>query len=187
MTPDGFCISLPEWVEDVLPAEGEPLPGLDQRMALVLRLAQRNIEEHTGGPFAAAVFDSGHRLVSVGLNLVEYSGCSIAHAEIVAISLAQQALGTYRLTKKHELVVTAEPCAMCAGALPWSGIGRLVTAATDHDIRAIGFDEGDKPDSWQRPLQSRGIDVTSEFMREEGVRILNSYRAMGGSIYGGTD
>jgi tRNA(Arg) A34 adenosine deaminase TadA len=185
MMPDGFCISLPEWVAEALPPEHVPLPELDQRMELVLRLAQRNIEEHTGGPFAAAVFDSVHRLISVGLNLVEHSGCSIAHAEMVAISLAQKALGTYRLTKEHELVVTAEPCAMCAGALPWSGIGRLVTAATDQDIRAIGFDEGSKPANWQLPLQARGIHVTSEFMRVDGIRILNNYQAMGGKIYNG--
>lgn len=185
MTPDGFCISLPDWVADALPSEHYHLPELDQRMALVLRLAQRNIEEHTGGPFAAAVFDSGHRLISVGLNLVEHSGCSIAHAEMIAISLAQKAHGTYHLTKEHELIVSAEPCAMCAGALPWSGVGRLVTAAADHDIRAIGFDEGDKPGNWRLPLQARGIHVTSEFMREEAIGILNSYQAMGGNIYNG--
>jgi tRNA(Arg) A34 adenosine deaminase TadA len=187
MTPDGFCISLPGWVAEALPTGREPLPRLDQRMSLVLRLAQRNIEEHTGGPFAAAVFDSGHRLISVGLNLVEHSGCSIAHAEMVAISLAQKVLGTYHLAKDHELVVSAEPCAMCAGALPWSGIGRLVTAATDQDIRAIGFDEGDKPSDWQLPLQARGIHVTSELMRKEAIGILKSYQAMDGKIYSGTN
>ena len=185
MLPTGFGISLPDWVQEELPPDGTIVPDLEQRMGLVLSLARRNIEEHSGGPFAAAVFNSSAQLIAVGLNLVERSGCSIAHAELVAISLAQKALGTYRLPPGHELVVSAEPCAMCAGALPWSGIDALVSAATDSDIRAIGFDEGNKPENWHLPLESRGIRVMSEYRREDAVNILNRYQELGGAIYGG--
>lgn len=154
-------------------------------MRLVIHLARGNIEHGTGGPFAAAVFDKDHRLVAVGLNLVDTLKCSSAHAEIIALSLAEQRIGDYHLGKDYELVVTAEPCAMCAGAIPWSGIGRLVTSATDQDIRDIGFDEGAKPDDWRTPLLDRGIEVSSEVLRQESAALLQQYKAQGGPIYNG--
>lgn len=161
------------------------MPELHDRMRLVIHLAGKNIEHGSGGPFAAAVFDNNHHLVAVGLNLVESLKCSSAHAEIIALSLAEQRIGDYHLGKEYELVVTAEPCAMCAGAIPWSGIGKLVTSATDKDIRDIGFDEGTKPEDWRAPLLDRGIEVTSEVLREESVAILQRYLAQGGPIYNG--
>ena len=73
-------------------------PTLNDRMKAVIRLSQLNIDHQTGGPFAAAVFekDSG-KLISIGVNRVMPLNCSTAHAEIVAISLAQKKLGTYDL------------------------------------------------------------------------------------------
>lgn len=154
-------------------------------MRLVIRLARKNIEQGSGGPFAAAVFDRSHHLIAVGVNLVNRLQCSAAHAEIIALSLAEQKIGDYHLGSDYELVVSAEPCAMCAGAIPWAGIGRLVTSATDADIRAIGFDEGAKPEDWHQPLLERGIEVTSEVLREESVAVLQQYQAQGGPIYNG--
>jgi tRNA(Arg) A34 adenosine deaminase TadA len=154
-------------------------------MRLAIHLARCNIDNKTGGPFAAIVFDAAHRIVATGLNLVRTSNCSSAHAEILALSLAEHRTGRYHLDSSYELVVTAEPCAMCAGAIPWSGIGRLITSATDHDIRAIGFDEGSKPHDWRQPLLSRGIEVVSEILRNESVAVLNRYRDQGGLIYNG--
>jgi tRNA(Arg) A34 adenosine deaminase TadA len=178
-------ISLPKWVETELPDLDTPVLEIEDRMRLVTGLAGKNIE-HGGGPFAAAVFDDQKKLISIGLNRVIQSNCSSAHAEVMAISLAQQAIGHYALPHSYELVVSAEPCAMCAGAIPWSGIGHLVTAATDQDIRAIGFDEGSKPSDWKTPLLKRGISVTSEVLRAEAVAILERYRQQGGEIYNGS-
>lgn len=59
-----------------------------------------------------------------------------AHAEIVAIRQAAAALGNYRLTGAT-LYVTLEPCAMCAGAISFARIGRLVFAATDEKGGAV--------------------------------------------------
>jgi tRNA(Arg) A34 adenosine deaminase TadA len=180
-----FCIRLPDWVAAELPAGDPPLKHIDERMRLAIHLARCNIDNKTGGPFAAIVFDAAHRIVATGLNLVRTSNCSSAHAEILALSLAEHRTGRYHLDSSYELVVTAEPCAMCAGAIPWSGIGRLITSATDHDIRAIGFDEGSKPHDWRQPLLSRGIEVVSEILRNESVAVLNRYRDQGGLIYNG--
>ncbi|RMG51284.1 MAG: nucleoside deaminase [Gammaproteobacteria bacterium] len=178
-----LCLELPDWIEAHLPAG--PLPDVEQRMKLVLELAAGNIDHETGGPFAAAVFDSAHRLVAAGVNLVTRSRCSSAHAEIVALSLAEQACNDYRLPRGHELVISAEPCAMCLGAIPWSGVDGIVTSATDADIRAIGFDEGSKPENWAAALERRGIRVRRNLLRQQGRAVLERYRARGGEIYNG--
>lgn len=158
-------------------------------MALVLELTREQVRGGSGGPFGAALFasDSG-RLLAVGVNLVVASRCSIAHAEMVAIASAQQMFGQYDLRQAVPggcvLISSAEPCAMCLGALPWSGIDRLVCAARDADIRAIGFDEGHKPPDWVDGYARRGIGVTRDLRREEAIAVLQEYAAMGGEIYG---
>lgn len=157
-------------------------------MRFVIGLAEQNVIEGTGGPFAAAVFDAGTgRLVSAGVNLVTSLNSSIAHAEIIAIMLAQQRVGTYDLggagVPLCELVSSAEPCAMCLGAIPWSGVRRLVCGASGEDVAAIGFDEGAKPEGWQRELEARGITVTRDVCRNEAMAVLQRYAAQGGTIY----
>lgn len=180
-------ISLPQWLQEYMVSVA-CIPELVDRMAFVIEASRRNILEKTGGPFAAAVFerDSG-RLVSLGVNLVEREGLSLLHGEMVALALAQKALGTYDLgapgLPAHELVTSTEPCAMCFGALPWSGIRRLVTAARDGDARSIGFDEGPKPDDWRAALQERGIQVICDVHREQAVAVLRDYARGGGLIY----
>jgi tRNA(Arg) A34 adenosine deaminase TadA len=113
----------------------------------------------------------------------------VVHAEIVAIILAQQKLATFDLGAEGfpecELVTTTEPCAMCLGAIPWSGISSLVCGARDADVRKIGFDEGDKPDEWIKKLESRSIAVTRNILRDEAMAILQRYVDEGGIIYNG--
>jgi len=69
-------------------------------------------------------------VVSAGVNLVLSSGLSAAHAEVVALSLAQLRVGTWDLGAQdaadRELVVNWRPCAQCYGATMWSGVRRLV-------------------------------------------------------------
>lgn len=165
-----------------------PLQDPEARMRFVIELASRNIAEGTGGPFGAAVFerDSGV-LVAVGVNVVLASRCSLAHAEMVAIAGAQGRLGSHDLgapgMPAHELVSSCEPCAMCFGALPWSGIRRLVCGATDTDARAIGFDEGPRHADWMAELAARGIEVHRQVCREQARAVLERYRELGGDIY----
>jgi tRNA(Arg) A34 adenosine deaminase TadA len=185
-----IVLSLPDWVADFLPPPHRLYPSPEERMDLVLELARRNCRQQTGGPFAAAVFElESGRLVAVGLNLVVAAGCSVAHAELIALMLAQQRLGSFTLNApglpECDLVSSTEPCAMCLGAIPWAGIRRLVCGARDEDARAIGFDEGDKPADWIRLLERRHITVLRDVRREEARRILQDYAASGGLIYNG--
>ncbi len=179
---------LPVWVDDFLKSEPACFPTVEARMGFVIRLASHNVETGSGGPFGAAVFerDSG-LLVSVGVNAVIASHCSHAHAEMVALALAQQQRGTHDLSSPdlpaHELVTSCEPCAMCMGAIPWSGVKRVICGARDEDARAIGFDEGAKPDNWQAELAARGVEVLTGIRRNEAVAVLQRYAETNGMIY----
>ena len=182
-----ITLRLPEWVAQHLTEPKAPLETREQRMRLAIELAALNQEHGTGGPFGAAIFDADGRLVSVGVNLVVSSSCSFAHAEMLAIGTAQQRLGSYDLggpeRPTRELVASTEPCAMCMGAIAWSGVRRLVCGARDSDAREIGFDEGSKPDDWVGELETRGIAVIRDVCRDEARSVLRQYAESGGVIY----
>ena len=182
-----FRIDVPPWVVELLGRGPEVFSTDEERMRLAIALARENVERQTGGPFGAAVFDDEGRLVAPGVNLVVSSNCSILHAEIVAIALAQKKLGRYDIGDEgrslYSLAASAEPCAMCFWAIPWSGVTRLVCGARSEDARRIGFDEGPKPSGWQKALLKRGIRVTRDVLREEAVAVLDLYKALGGPIY----
>ena len=178
----------PAWMETVLPPPETRFPRVEDRMGLVIRLARENVRRGTGGPFGAAIFDlATHRLVAPGVNRVTTLGCSILHAEIMAMATAQRIVGDYDLGTAGpdgaELATSAEPCAMCFGAVPWSGVRRLVCGARDADARAIGFDEGPKLADWIGALEGRGIAVVRDVLRPEAVAVLREYAAGGGIIY----
>jgi tRNA(Arg) A34 adenosine deaminase TadA len=182
-------IALPEWLATAC-RDCPPLASEDERMRFVVELSRRNVETRSGGPFAAAVFEiASGRLVAAATNLVVASRCSAAHAEVLALSFAQQALGRHDLGAADlpamELVGSCEPCAMCLGALGWSGVRRVVCAATGADAETIGFDEGPKPADWAGELRRRGIEVAEGVLRAEAVAVLLTYRQLGGLIYNG--
>jgi tRNA(Arg) A34 adenosine deaminase TadA len=176
---DSFTITLPSWVAGALPAE--PLRTDEERMALVHRLAARNPGEGSGGPFAALVVESeSGRLVAAGVNGVLSNGLSMAHAEVVALGLAQARLGGWDLgaagLPAHELVVNWRPCAQCYGAVLWSGVRRLVVAGHGPELEELtGFDEGPVRDDWAEAFEARGIAVTVGVLREEAVAVFAEY------------
>lgn len=182
-------LQLPGWLEAFCAeAAGSSYADVDERMGLAIELARRNVEASTGGPFGAAVFEAqSGRLLAAGVNLVVAARCSVLHAEMVALMLAQQHLGRFDLGGAGfppcELVTSAEPCAMCFGAVLWSGVKRLVCAARQEDVERLGFDEGPKPADWPGELHRRGIIVARDVCRAEAVAVLTRYAATGGPIY----
>ena len=102
-------------------------------MRLVIQLSRSNAEHGPGEPFGAGVLDlETNRLITPGVNLVTTSNLSAAHAEIVAIMVAQQVVRLFDLGgpghSPYELVASTEPCAQCFGSVPWPGVRRLVRA-----------------------------------------------------------
>lgn len=183
-----ISIRLPEWLTTTMAEDNGSYADKASRMQLVINLGRRNIEQNTGGPFGAAIFDmDNHTLLAVGVNLVIPSNYSMAHAEMIAISNAQKRFNTFDLGSEGlprcELVTSTEPCAMCFGAIPWSGIRHLACGARDGDARAIGFDEGPKMGNWKEALNERGISVETDICRDEAAAVLNMYAALNGEIY----
>jgi tRNA(Arg) A34 adenosine deaminase TadA len=183
-----IVLQLPGWVESAQAGSEQVYLTVEERMRLVIKLAQMNIEHETGGPFGAAIFESDSgRLISAGVNLVESADCSVAHAEIIAIAVAQRVIGCYDLAGRedasYQLVTSTEPCAMCLGAIPWSGVRSVVCGARDEDARSIGFDEGHKPPDWVKSLENRGISVVRDVLREQAKAVLLEYGGRGGLIY----
>ena len=88
-------------------------------------------------PVGALIVDSENNIIATGFNEREAHQDPTAHAEIVAIRRAAQKLGTWRLDE-CKLVVTLEPCAMCAGAIAQSRINTLIFGAWDEKAGAVG-------------------------------------------------
>ena len=155
-------------------------------MDFVTQLSKQNVKQQTGGPFAAAIFNMDtQQLLSVGVNIVVPSHNCTNHAEMTAMILAQASLQTFNLAEHgdFELLTSCEPCAMCFGAMPWSGIKHLAYAATSADAESIGFDEGAKHPNWIAELEKRGINVTPEILRDKAAEVLKDYQQQSGTIY----
>jgi tRNA(Arg) A34 adenosine deaminase TadA len=183
-----LAVAHPDWLLREA-ALGQTFASEAERLRYAIELSRRNVLERTGGPFGAAVFEcESGRLVAAGVNRVEALSFSAAHAEVMALLSAQERLATYDLgalgLPRHALVSSAQPCLMCAGAVLWSGVVRLVYAASKQDVeRILGFDEGFLPRGWQRRLRRRGIAVSAGLLRQEARTVLELYRERGGTVY----
>jgi len=105
-------------------------------MREALAEAQRSLE--TGDvPVGAVVVDAAGRVIGRGRNAREATGDPTAHAEVVALRQAARERGEWRLDG-CSLVVTLEPCTMCAGALVLARVERLVFGADDPKAGAVG-------------------------------------------------
>ncbi|MFJ9708856.1 nucleoside deaminase [Streptomyces sp. NPDC101234] len=177
-----FRVSLPAWIDHELADVPAVVPDRADRMRLVHRLADRNWREGNGGPFAALVAerDTG-RIVSVGVNVVLASGVSSAHAEVLALGLAQIATGSWDLggdgVPAHELVVNWRPCVQCYGATLWSGVRCLAVAGEGPELEEITtFDEGPLGADWAEQFEARGIEVVGDVLRDEALTVFRDYR-----------
>lgn len=179
-----LTIKLPEWVNEL--AKSRRFSNDDSsRMALAIELARLS-SINGGGPFGAAIFDRNTgAFAGAGVNMVVAERNSVLHAEVVAIMMAESALGSYTLGggRQFEIFSSCAPCAMCLGAILWSGLSRLVCGAESDDARRIGFDEGPVFEESYSYLEKRGIEVVRGFMREQAVLALNGYAESGGVIY----
>jgi len=97
-------------------------------MKIALKEAERAFEEDEVPVGAVVVINN--KIISHGYNMVEKLKDPTAHAEIIALTSAFNSIGSKYLPDAT-LYVTVEPCLMCAGALHWSKVGKIVWGATD--------------------------------------------------------
>ena len=121
-------------------------------------------------PVGAVILNANGDLISTGNNQRELLNDSTAHAEIVAIRHAATALGNWRLDG-CTLVVTLEPCAMCAGAIAQSRISKVVFGAWDEKAGA----SGSVWDLLRDPRALHKIEVTSGVLEEECGAMLKEF------------
>jgi tRNA(Arg) A34 adenosine deaminase TadA len=186
-----FEVSLPQWAVEENQLLPECIPDVEQRMREVIRFAELNFDKKTGGPFAAGIFEKNSgKVVGIGVNRVVPANNSSAHAEIVAISLAQTKLATFDLggpgMPDFQIVVNGRPCAMCCGALPWSGVRSLVIGASGERIESLtGFDEGAVHPNWQQELEARGIEVIENVLAKDAEVVFQRFRDSDEPVYNG--
>jgi tRNA(Arg) A34 adenosine deaminase TadA len=187
--PESIQIPLPDWVGQIIDLD-RSYPTDQERVGLAVQLASENVQHGSGGPFGAAIFQSETGLlVGVGVNLVTTRQNCTLHAEMVAFMVAQGRLGSHTLHlpggPSHDLATSCEPCAMCLGGVLWSGVRRVLSAATRADAIALGFDEGPVfPESIDY-LEARGIAFMGGFHRPEARQVMERYVALGGAVYNG--
>jgi tRNA(Arg) A34 adenosine deaminase TadA len=188
---------MPEWTHSFVDSiKDKEFDSDEEMMKVAIDLARFNVIEGTGGPFGCAIFETDKKsgkskIFSVGANRVTTLNNSTLHGEMVAIQFAQKKLKTFALKdpsgeKEYALFTSCEPCAMCLGGTFWSGVSRMVCAATKADAEAIGFNEGPVfPESYDA-LENAGIRVHRKVLQGDGATVLKMY-AETGIIYNGQD
>lgn len=141
--------------------------------AMGLALAEARAALATGDvPVGAVVLDAGGVVVGRGRNEREASGDPTAHAEVLALREAARTRGEWRL-EGCTLVVTLEPCVMCAGAIVAARVPRLVLGAWDPRVGATGS-------AWdlvRDPRQNHFVEVHPGVRRAECEHMLAEFFA----------
>jgi len=119
-------------------------------------------------PVGALIIDPSGRIVSTGTNERESKSDPTAHAEIVAMRKA--ATNGWRLDN-HTLVVTLEPCAMCAGAIAQARISKVIFGAWDEKAGAAGS----VWDVLRDPRAIHRVEVESGVLQEECAALLSEF------------
>jgi tRNA(adenine34) deaminase len=121
-------------------------------------------------PVGAIVVNEAGEILGTGQNLREQSNDPTAHAEVIAIRQAAEKIGSWRLDDLT-IVVTLEPCAMCAGAVLQSRIKRLVFGAWDEKAGAVGS----VMDVIRDPRALTKVEVIAGIMEKECSQVLSDF------------
>ena len=129
---------------------------MNAHLLATIDLATRNVASG-GGPFGAMIVRDG-AVIATGVNQVTPTLDPTAHAEVVAIRAACQAIGDFRLTG-CTLISSCEPCPLCLSAALWARVDKVIYAADRHDAAAAGFDDREfyelfskSRDEWDLPV-----------------------------------
>ena len=135
----------------------------------------RRAAAHGNHPFGAVLVDHDGTVLIESENAYMPSGDGTAHAERL---LCTQACTTYgaEVLRRSTLYSSSEPCAMCAGAIYWAGIGRLVYGLSEHALRAITGNHPENP-TLDLPCRTvfasgqRAVDVAGPMLEDEAARV----------------
>ena len=139
----------------------------NQFMQQAIELASANTDEV---PVGAVIVNSAGEVIATGVNKTNTDNDPTAHAEIIAIREAAMKLSSWRL-ENTTLIVTLEPCVMCAGAIKTARIPRVVFGAWDERVGGSGSRYDILRDSRLGPE----VEVISGVMETECSELLTEY------------
>jgi len=144
---------------------------VDYKLIMQAALSLAKVAADKGDvPVGAIVVNEAGEILGTGQNLREQNNDPTAHAEIVALRNASEKYGSWRLDDLT-IVVTLEPCAMCAGAILQSRIKRLVFAAWDEKAGAVGS----VMDVIRDPRALTKVEVITGIMEKECSDVLKDF------------
>ncbi|WP_434665866.1 nucleoside deaminase [Paraburkholderia sp. A3BS-1L] len=153
-----------------------PAALADRDLALLRKAIELADESRRNGrhPFAALVADEhGNIVASAGNNSMPPQGDPTQHAELAAAAQAARILSPEQLAR-CTLYTSAEPCCMCAGAIYWCNIGRVVYALSEHRLLSLTGDHPENP-TFSLPCREvftrgqRHIDVVGPLIEDEAA------------------
>ena len=142
----------------------------EEAMAKAIELARAAASASGDVPVGAIILNKDNEVIATGANQREMSHNPVAHAEIIAIQKAASAIGNWRLDD-CTLVVTLEPCAMCAGAIAQARIPKLIFGAWDEKAGAVGS----QWDLLRDPRQLHKPEVIAGVMAVECAALLAEF------------
>jgi len=144
---------------------------VDYKLIMQAALSLARVAADKGDvPVGAIVVNETGEILGTGQNLREQSNDPTAHAEVIAIRQAAEKIGSWRLDDLT-MVVTLEPCAMCAGAIAQSRVKRLVFGAWDEKAGAVGS----IMDVIRDPRALTKVEVITGIMEEECSEVLRDF------------
>ena len=133
--------------------------GNPEFMMQAIRLATENVTSGRGGPFGAVIVKDG-KVIATGANQVTTINDPTAHAEVVALRNACQALGTFKLDG-CELYTSCEPCPMCLAATYWARCKAIYYGCTAADAAKAGFDDEFLYEELKKPIGERTLPMAN--------------------------
>ncbi len=136
----------------------------EKYMKIAIELSEYNVQQSLGGPFGAVIVKDG-MIISRSANKVVATNDPTAHAEVSAIRIACQELGTFSL-EGCVIYTSCEPCPMCLSAIYWARLDKIYYANNKADAAAIGFDDHFIYDELDKQMHERKLPIV-QMMRDE--------------------
>jgi tRNA(Arg) A34 adenosine deaminase TadA len=145
-----------------------------QFMMRAIELARAGMDNNAGGPFGCVVVKNGE-IIGEGNNRVTSTNDPTAHAEVIAIREACNALGTFQLDG-CAIYTSCEPCPMCLGAIYWARPAQVFYAGTREDAAAAGFDDEFIYTELEKSNAEREMTMQN-LMRDEVLEVFRDWSA----------
>lgn len=145
-------------------------------MKHAIAMADKGMSSNAGGPFGCVIVKDG-TIIAEGHNCVTSTNDPTAHAEVVAIRKACEALGSFQL---DDCIVytSCEPCPMCLGAIYWARPKKVYYACNKVDAANIGFDDQFIYEEIDKPITVRSIPF-EQMLQDEGVTVFDKWAGKG--------